>query len=109
MQDVLTLDNPQHINRKRKKMKSQKLKAESLSKATEESQEYKAIEKLMISLTYLAGVIALAVTLIVGGITFGAVSAILGGPVWAGLIAVAVGLSILIGIYIWAQIKRSNP
>lgn len=87
-------------------MKSQKDK--DASKAQDKSQEYKQIESLMISLTYLAAILALSIMLAVGGLVFFAMSAIVQDLQWVGLIVSAVGFSGILGIYVWALASRSR-
>jgi hypothetical protein len=91
------------------KSQSRKTKAETEAKAEAEaeSQDRKHMERLLLSLTYLAGAILLSILLIIGGLVQLALTAALGGAHgWAGLLSLVIGATGLVSIYTWALISR---
>jgi cation transport ATPase len=89
------------------KSQSRKTKAEAKAKAEAESQDRKHMERLLLSLTYLAGAILLSMLLIIGGLVQLALTAALDGAHgWAGLLSLVIGATGLVSIYTWALISR---
>jgi len=89
-------------------MEKSKTQERSWSEAEAERQERQEMERLMVSLTIAVSSIVLSLVLFIGGLTFFGVSAIFGPPNWAGLIVAMIGMSMIIGLFIWSSLGRKN-
>lgn len=90
------------------KSQSYKIKAEAEAETEAERQERQQMERLLASLTYLAGSILLSILFIIGGLVYLALTAAWGGSRgWVGLLSLVIGVVGLVSIYTRALIKRN--
>ena len=89
-------------------MENKIAQGKSWSEAEAERQEREQMESLMVSLTIAVSAVVLSIVMFVGGATFLAVSAVFGQPGWAGLVVSMLGLSGILGLFIWASWGRKK-